>query len=287
MRKVSILKTTIIFCLLFILIACSILLYSHYIGTKGLNINEHKISYKTLSSDFYGLKVVHISDIHYGRTIHEKELNNLVNKINLVKPDIVVFTGDLVDKDIKLSSKDEQKIINILSKIDANIGKYAIKGEDDYKFKNWKIIIENAGFMDLNDTYDLIYTNTNDYILLAGMSTNIHGKVEPQDKLKNMNDFLNSTEVKPNYSILLMHEPDFIDNVDYKFNLVLAGHSHNGQVRLPIIGPIIKYNYAKNYYDEYYKLDNTKLYISNGLGTTDVDFRLFNKPSFNLYRLTN
>ena len=85
-----------------------------------------------------------------------------------------------------------------------------------------------------------------------------------------------------------MHEPDFIDEIDYrKFDLVLAGHSHNGQVRLPFIGALVKPNYAKKYYDEYYKIKNTDLYISSGIGVSEVNFRLFNRPSFNLYRLTN
>ena len=77
------------------------------------NSSEQAIHYESLSKDIYGLKIVHISDIHYGRTIHEKELENLVKQINLTKPDILVFTGDLIDKDTQLSSEEENKIIEI------------------------------------------------------------------------------------------------------------------------------------------------------------------------------
>ncbi len=84
-----------------------------------------------------------------------------------------------------------------------------------------------------------------------------------------------------------MHEPDFINEIDYNtFNLILAGHSHNGQIRLPFIGAIILPPGAKKYYKEYYKLNNTDLFISSGLGTSNLDIRLFNKPSFNFYRIT-
>ena len=100
--------------------------------------------------------------------------------------------------------------------------------------------------------------------------------------------YLNDSEIKPNYSILMMHEPDFIDDIDNsKFNLVLAGHSHNGQVRLPLIGALYTPIKAKKYYDEFYKIKNTNLYISSGIGVSQINFRLFNRPSFNLYRLTN
>jgi len=281
-------KKLIITLLILTLTITSILLYSRYIGTSGIFINEYKIVNENLSNDFYGFKIVHITDIHYGRTINKKELNDLVEKINLIKPDIVVLTGDLIDKESDITDKDIKIISKAFSKIDATIGKYAIKGNHDYKYKKWDILMENSGFINLNDKYELIYGNENDYILLAGMSTNIYGKKNIEDKVKIYEDFINNSEIKPNYSILLMHEPDFIDSFNYNnYNIVLAGHSHNGQVRLPFIGAIVKPNYGKKYYDNYYKLKNTDLYVSSGLGVSEVNFRLFNRPTFNLYRLTN
>ena len=93
---------------------------------------------------------------------------------------------------------------------------------------------------------------------------------------------------KPIYNILLIHEPDYIKDINYsKYDLILAGHSHGGQVRLPLIGSIYNPNGSKLYHNDYYKINNTDLYISSGLGTSIYDFRLFNRPSFNLYRLTN
>ena len=86
----------------------------------------------------------------------------------------------------------------------------------------------------------------------------------------------------------MLHEPDYIDKIDYsKYNLILAGHSLNVSKKLPFIEWIIRYKWSKKYFDEYYKLNNTKLYISGGIGTNKFKFRLNNKPSFNLYRLRN
>lgn len=79
-----------------------------------------------------------------------------------------------------------------------------------------------------------------------------------------------------------------MDNLDLnKYDLVLTGHSHGGQVRIPFIGKLYTPEGAKKYYDEYYKINNTDLYISSGLGTSMYKFRLFNRPSFNFYRITN
>ena len=93
-------------------------------------------------------------------------------------------------------------------------------------------------------------------------------------------------ETTNNYKIALIHEPDAIDNIlDKNYNLVLSGHSHGGQVRIPFVGPISTVNGAKKYYEEYYRVNDTNLYVSYGLGNTKYNLRYFNRPSFNLYRL--
>ena len=71
----------------------------------------------------------------------------------------------------------------------------------------------------------------------------------------------------------------------YNYDLVLAGHSHNGQIALPVYGAVFTPENAKEYYKPYYKIDNTLFYISSGVGTTKFDYRFLNKPSFNLYRI--
>ena len=103
-------------------------------------------------------------------------------------------------------------------------------------------------------------------------------------------------ETKVNYEILekentyfrfiLAHEPDEYNKIkDYDFDIMLSGHSHNGQVRVPFIGTIYTPIGSKTYYDNYYKLDNKEIFISNGIGTSGLDFRFGSTPSINIYRL--
>lgn len=276
--------------LIITLVICSVLIYSRYISTKGLIVKEYKVVNDKVTNNFHGLKVVHISDIHYGTTINKKELTKVVNKINQLKPDFVVLTGDLLDNNSNEVENYEKELIDVLSKIECTIGKYAISGNHDYKFKNFNTIIEQSGFINLNDTYEKIYKEDNNYILLSGISTNMHGDKKLTEKLKTTNEFLATITEEENknlYKILLIHEPDIIDDIDIDFDLILAGHSHNGQVRLPIIGALKKVKLAEKYYDPYYKINNTDLYISGGLGTSTLKFRFFNKPSINFYRITN
>lgn len=272
------------------IIATGFLLYCRYIGTSGLKVKEYKITNSKIPESMHGLKIVHISDIHYGRITFEKELKKLVNKINLTKPDIVILSGDLMDENTKLTGEMADQMSNTLKEINATIGKYAIKGNHDYKLKQWDFILENSGFIDLDNTYDTIYKGSNDYILISGISTNLHGKETVEEKMAATNQYLKSiTEENklPKYKILVLHEPDFIKEIDAdSFDLILAGHSHNGQVRLPLIGALILPEGAKTYYEPYYRINNTDFYISSGIGVSTVNFRLFNRPSFNLYRLT-
>ena len=67
--------------------------------------------------------------------------------------------------------------------------------------------------------------------------------------------------------------------------MILAGHSLNGQIVLPLIGPLIKKDGAKKYISSYYEINNTLLYVSGGIGNSNYEFRLLNHPSINFFRI--
>ena len=252
--------------------------YARYLGTSGLFIKEYQIKSKNITDAYNGLKIVHFSDFHYGRTTNIDELKNLVNDINKLKPDIIIFTGDFIDKDIKIDDTQMANIIEQLKKLSSTYGNYYINGNHDNKFDKYKSMMDSSNFIDLNNSYDIIYNVNNETILLSGLST------KPDTKV--LDDVLKDKFY--NYKINIMHYPDDIEKIkNYNFDLVLAGHSHNGQVRVPFYGAVVLPNHAKKYYKPYYKINNTDLYVSSGIGVSDYNFRLFNRPSFNLYRLTN
>lgn len=258
------------------------LMYLRFIATSGLKVKEYKIVNSNITENYHGLKIVHFSDIHYKSTIDYKDLKEIVDKINYIKPDIVVFTGDIFDSHIDYTENDVKNITDLFGEIKASYKKYAINGNHD-SMALWKSVINNSNFIDLNDNYELIYMNNQRPILIAGISS---GTSNINQKLSKINQYLISDKANQIYSILLMHEPDNI-NYTTDFDLVLAGHSHNGQIRLPFIGAIKTPIGSKQYYDEYYKVNNTDLYISSGLGSSIFNLRFMNKPSINLYRLTN
>lgn len=278
-----ILRKFIITLIILLFIFLLVILYSYFIGSSGLKVKEYNIKNSNITDEFYGLKIVQISDIHYGYHFNKDRLEKVVKKINELKPDIVVLTGDLVNS--KISTEQENELKEELSKIEVSIGKYAIKGNHDYNFKNWEYVMEISGFINLNDTYTIIH-GTNSNIMISGISTNLYGEDKINDKLDSSKKYLENNNV--NYKILLIHEPDYMDEInDISYNLILAGHSHNGQIRLPFIGAIYTPKGSKKYYKEYYKINDTDMYISSGLGNSVINLRLLNKPSISFYRLTN
>lgn len=269
-----------------ILIISAVIAYGFFIEPKLITVKEYKITIDNLPDNFNGFKIVHISDLHYGRVFDEKSLKKLVTSINEQKPDIVVLTGDLIDQDTKMTINKANNISKQLNKISATSGKYAISGNNDLKFDEWTNIIINGGFKDLNNTYDTIYKDGYQNLFIAGASSS-QDKLNINNKIKTSIDYLNSFDKNgPIYKILLLHEPDVIDDITVNpYNLILAGHSHGGQIKLPLIGAFILPEGAQKYYDTHYKIKNSDLYISNGLGVSNYNFRLFNTPSYNLYRL--
>lgn len=262
-----------------------IVLYARFIGTMGLTTKEYVIMDKNVPDNFDGLKIVHFSDLHYNRAISLNKVKSIVNEINDINPDIVVFTGDLIDRDAIISDNDYDELANVLGNIKSKYGKYAVIGNHDYeKDKDGVIkVFHKADFKYLENSYEIIYNKENEKIFIGGLGNVTHN----QEDISKMMEYFNGEGNKIDYKIILVHEPDIADNIvkDYKVNLILAGHSHNGQIRLPIIGAIYKPPYAKNYYDNYYNLDGTNLYISSGIGVSTVNYRLFNHPSINFYRI--
>ena len=101
-----------------IIILVGAYLYSRYVEPKFFQVKEYSIVDSKLPSNFYGLKIVQISDIHYKIMTDENDLNKIVKEINLLKPDVVIFNGDLFDNNIEYTDEDYDTIKKILNNIE-------------------------------------------------------------------------------------------------------------------------------------------------------------------------
>ena len=278
MKKASklIRLTVIILILMFITIY-----YSMYVEHSNITIKEINVINEDLPKSFYGYKIAHISDIHYNNTIFKKDLKKIFNTINKSKPNIIVITGDLLDKKIKYTDKDINDLVELLNSLKSEY-KYIITGDHD-KSNLFKEIINKTDFKLLDNSYEIIYNGDYDPILISGLSTS-SDNINMANKLNGTDSIIK--QYKITYNIMLMHEPSLSEEINTdNYQLLLAGHTHNGQINIPFIKKVLLPKNSKAYTKSYYKLNDCDLYISNGIGTTNYKARLFNKPTVYLYRL--
>ena len=255
--------------------------YMYFFEPKTIITHEYAIVNEALPDSFNGFKIAHFSDIHFGRTTNEKEVQKVVSLLNEMKPDIIVFTGDLFDNYITLSEDNKEFLKSELSKLSSTIGKYAVMGDTDYIDEGaFKEIMEGAGFTILENTNVPIYYEGNTPIYLSGVSS----------ITKESPDYTNAFKKTAEgnfYQILLCHEPILFRNVSNDTNLVLSGHSLGGLVRIPFLGGLIKKDNVGEYELGKYTTNSSTLFVSNGIGTENLSLRFLNYPSINLYRMYN
>lgn len=257
-----------------IILLSFVLIDGFFINPNGFKIIEKKIYVDNLPESFEDFKILQISDLLISNKKDISRLKNIKTKTNERKPDIIVFTGDLINSKNDLTDNDINDIIEILKSLECNLYKYSVIGDNDQKnIDLFNKIMNNSGFkiLDNESTY-LFYKDINP-IKITGINTIDVKTVETNE------------ELTPIFNLVLMHYPDYADNLSFDNAVALSGHSLKGKIRIPFYGGIIKKDGAKKYIDDYYEIDTNKLYVSGGIGTENVKFRFNNKPEINFYRL--
>lgn len=270
-RRKKIIKISLYIFIPLIIVLAIIYFLIRFVGNQGLIVREYAVYKDNLPKEFEGIKIVQFSDLHFNKTSSINTVKKLVKTINKTNPDIVIFTGDLIDHFYKIDSNTIEEIMSEFNKINASLGKYAIKGEEDGE--DFNKVFNNSNFIILENTVEKIYIGNSSINLLT---------VDEMYTKENIKGYNNDT-----FTISIIHKPDLADRIidDYNTSLIFAGHSHNGQIILPFIGPLMTKEGAKKYPLSHYTIKDTDLYVSGGIGNSKHQWRLFNHPSINFYRL--
>ena len=268
----KIVKRIVIFIIIIFFLVFFTFFYITNIGTTSLIVNEEAIVNSKLPESFSGLKVIQFGDLHYSNYDLLKEVVNAITKRN---PDLILFTGDLLGNE-DLAPKNRKKLVKELKKLNSTLGKYAVLGESDND--DAISILVDCGFKVLDDSNELIYNESNEPIMLVGLNTN-NDSINYDKAFTNYND--------TTYTITIFHKPDYIDEFVevYPIDLALAGHSHLGEIRIPYLLNLASKDHASKYINSYYEINNTKFYITSGIGTDTYDVRINARPSINFFRL--
>ncbi len=274
-HQIKIIKRIVLIIIIILVASFSFFLYVTKVGTVKMLVKEDRVESSKITTSFHGYKIVTFSDLHDSSIEMVKETVNLINRS---KPDLLLFTGDLLNGE-SIDSKKREELIKELKKLSSSSLKYAVLGENDTEQAS--IILKDVGFTILDNSYDLIYQK-DDAILLMGLNSD-------KENLDTLLAYYSSEGKNDNiYSILMTHKPDSLDDVLARYNnidLAFAGHSHLGEVRLPLLGSLLTREGAKKYKDDYYEINNTKFYITSGVGVNVYDFRFCDRPAINLIRL--
>lgn len=255
-----------------LVIGIAVFVYAYFIEPNRLIVRE-----VLLQGDIKkAITIAHFSDVHFGRFKDADKAKTLVEMINTQHPDLVLFTGDMIDNYAKTPNmvKDLQPYLHA---IQSTYGKYAVYGNHDIGGGARRIFSDfmNAcGFQVLK----------NDYIEIPELQIAILGTDDPQAGYENPE--ISKTNVQP-YQILMSHEPDFADKLDLAtIDLMISGHTHGGQISLPILTRFFLPNGGQKYVKGMYYVQNSKLFVSSGVGMTFMPFRLGNTPEIVIYHVS-
>ena len=230
----------------------------------GFFIEQGLLTVKRYNSDkFGGKKIVFVSDFHIGR--HDSfRLKRIVETINKLNPDLVLSGGDFVKGHCGKRTMPIEKIAEELGKIKAPI--VTVLGNHDINYDKYtvKSALEKSGI-----------------IVLDNSSTNIDGIVISGvgDKRVNLSQIKLVLENVESTNILLSHTPDIYYDVDEDVDLILAGHVHGGQVRVPFLGALIcPSKFGTKFSCGDFHETNNRMIVTRGLGTSLLNVRFCDIP---------
>ena len=260
-----------------ILILISSGIYLHFENTK-LQVSNYSIEKYSLPSDFNDYKIMQISDFH--NTKSKSLTHDLIQEIQKQKPNIIVITGDLIDA----NKTDVATAITFINEIKEMAPIYFVTGNHETSTSEYSLLkeqLKNNGVIILDGEATPLKKNDSK-INLIGVSdpSSIHDSfIEDSEIVKGE---MNSLEYdKNNFTILLSHRPELFDTyVEEKINLVLTGHAHGGQIRIPFIGGVIAPNqgFFPKYTSGVFEEKDTTMIVSRGIGNSILPFRINNRP---------
>lgn len=273
----------------------SSVVYGSLFGTKELVVNRIELAFPNLPKNYNGYKILQISDIHLGNFLKSKKIMIKVeSETAKVNPDLVLFTGDLVNN----FASELEGWDDIFGKITKNKKGFSILGNHDYgdytkwenganKIRNFNLIVSahnNFGLQLLNNEHVKLISGS-DSIYIVGVENWGH---PPFPQYANLEKAMNGIP-ESSFKILLSHDPAHWDEIiKYRDDiaLTLSGHTHGLQWGIKKAGITFTFGYfTRKNWGGLYKYANSTLFVNTGLGTVGIPWRINMPPEMTVITL--
>jgi hypothetical protein len=255
------------------------LAYAHWIERRWQVVREYDVILTELERPFDGYRIAQISDIHIDHWMTRSLLKKAVDHVKDNRPDLIVITGDIITARV---AYDIDLIEQLLSALSAPDGVLFVPGNHDYwepgQIDILRGMLARANIRDLSNDV-LTLERDGAWLHIAGIDDVFAREARLDKVLRKLPD--------EGPAILLAHEPDFADiAAPYKrFDLQLSGHTHGGQIRLPLIGNLYGPVHGLRYDAGWFDVDSLKLYVNVGLGVVTIPVRFMCPPEIAIFTL--
>lgn len=243
-----------------------------------IEISQVDVKIANLPGEFAGLTIAQLSDIHHGMYTGLDYIHRCVEIVNNLKPDVIALTGDFTFG----GKKYIEPCAEALKGLNARAGVYAVLGNHDYYVGASQVTraLKNAGCNVMIDALDRIELR-GAKLWLAGTDDLYYGLTDPKRLLREV--------PLDEPRIVLAHNPDFIEEFaakDTHVDLMISGHTHGGQMRLPLIGaPQVNSQYGQRYVIGLNRKDSMQVYTTRGIGSILLPVRIDCPPEIVLFNL--
>ncbi len=254
------------------------LLYAREVETRLVEVKHVVLTLPRLAPEFDGYRLVQIGDLHLDDWVKPERLRGIAQKVNEQRPDLVAITGDFAS--YSAEQLDARRLIEALRDLRARDGRVAILGNHDYltDVKLVRRCIREAGVTELiNDAITL--ERGGSALHVAGIDDVMEGRSRLDLVLQELPE--------SGAAILLAHEPDFADvsAATGRFDLQLSGHSHGGQIGVPLLRRLVLPPFSQRYTRGLYQVGGMILYTNRGLGFVHLRLRFLCRPEITVFTL--
>lgn len=249
----------------------------------NLQITKHEVLLPKLPDEFRGMKIVQISDLHFEEYDEAFFLEHVVRLVNGLKPDMVLYTGDFVSYGPFPMSYSRSRIApcaEILAKTECPL-RFASLGNHDY-IVGWKLVrdgLVSHGIPTLVNQ-SIPVERGGKRLWITGLGSACAMASHPETAIP-------KSVLRDRESMIVMaHEPDVLPQIaSYGADLMLSGHTHGGQVRLPFVPLFYLPRLGQIYVEGMFRLGNTQMYVNRGIGAVLVPVRLNCRPEITQFTL--